>query len=278
MHVLLFYSRQLHTPTNILLLSLAVSDFCVGILIVFQILLIDGCWYLGDLMCVVYYIIDYVITSASVENMVLISVDCYIAVCNPFQYPAMVTHKRACVCVSLCWIFSIVCVFIVFKENLGQPGRFNSCSGECVAGFDAIAGIIDVLFFFIGPVTIIIILYVRVFVVAVSQAYAMRTHVAAVSLQRSVKGNVKRSELKSARTLGVVAAAFLICICPYFFLSVTSGETQLSVSSFAFFLFYLNSCLNPLIYILFYPWFRKSVKHIFTLQILKSGSSEANMM
>ncbi|XP_014864321.1 PREDICTED: trace amine-associated receptor 13c-like [Poecilia mexicana] len=270
--------KQLHTPTNILLLSLAVSDFLVGFLIVFQILLIDGCWYLGDFMCVLYYVVDYVITSASVENMVLISVDCYVAVCNPFQYPTTVTQKRVCVCVSLCWMFSAVCVFIVFKENLGQPGRFNSCVGECVVGFDEAAGIIDVLFFFIGPVTIIIILYVRVFVVAVSQARAMRARVAAISLQGSVRGNVKRSELKSARTLGVVAAAFLICICPYFFLSVTGGETQFSASSFAFFLFYLNSCLNPLIYVLFFPWFRKTIKLIFTLQILKAGSSQANIM
>ncbi|XP_015260647.1 PREDICTED: trace amine-associated receptor 13c-like [Cyprinodon variegatus] len=270
--------KQLHTPTNILLLSLAVSDFFVGFLIIFQILLIDGCWYLGDLMCIIYYIIDYIITSASVENMVLISVDCYVAVCNPFQYPTTITQKRVCVCVSLCWMFSTVCVFIVFKGNLEQPGRFNSCSGECVAVFDQVAGLIDILFFCIGPVTVIIILYVRVFVVAVSQARAMRSHVIAISLQSTVKVNLKKSELKSARTLGVVACTFLICICPYFFLSLTSEGTELNVLSFAFFLFYLNSCLNPIIYIIFYPWFRKSIKLIFTLQILKPGSSEFNLV
>lgn len=273
----LFSSRQLHTPTNLLLLSLAASDFLVGFLVVFQILLVDGCWYLGDLVCILYNVLDYVITSASVETMVLISIDCYVAVCEPFQYPVKVTQKRVCICVSGCWIFSSLFVFVVMKENLGQPGRLNSCSGQCVVVFDHIAGLVDILFFFVGPVTVIVVLYVKVFVTAVAQARSMRSHAAAVALRGSVRVTARRSELKSARTLGVLGVAFLICLCPYFCLTLTGEETTFSASSFAFVLFYSNSCVNPLIYALFYPWFRKSAKLIFTLQILKTGSSDTSV-
>ncbi|XP_054915941.1 trace amine-associated receptor 13c-like [Poeciliopsis prolifica] len=274
----IYHFKRLHSPANILLLSLAVSDCLVGFLISFQIVLIDGCWYLGDIMCAIYFILDYIITTASIGTMVLISIDRYVAICYPLRYPSKVTTERAKMCVSLFWMCSILYHCILLRDNLQHPGRYNSCSGECVVFLDYIEGIFDLLSSFICPVTVIIILYVRVFVVVVSQARAMQSHVAAVSVQGSVKVTAKKSEMKAAITLGVVVVVFLICTCPYFCVSLIAEDTAVSASSVAFLLFYFNSTLNPLIYALFYPWFRKSVKLIFTLQILKPESCDTIMI
>ncbi|XP_067372067.1 trace amine-associated receptor 13c-like [Channa argus] len=273
-------SRQLHTPTNLLLLSLAVSDFFVGFDMLFQILLINGCWLLGDLMCTLYIVFDYVVTCTSIGIMVLISIDRYVAICDPLHYSTRFSPRRVQICVSLCWVLSFSYAVIVMKDVLKQPGRYISCVGECVMPCDIIHQLTDFIFTFLIPITVIIILYMRVFVVAVSQARAMRSHVAAVSHQRSVKVTVKKSELKAAGTLGVVIVVFLICICPYFCVTVKGQDTFVSASSVTFLLclYDSNSCLNPLIYALFYPWFRKSIKLIFTLQILKPGSCETNML
>ncbi|XP_038579478.1 trace amine-associated receptor 13c-like [Micropterus salmoides] len=270
--------RQLHTPTNLLLLSLAVSDFLVGLLVMpCQILLTEPCWLLGDLVCVLYYFINFITICASMVSMVLISVDRYVAICYPLHYPTKITAKRVQICVFLCWGYSVFYSVVLLYDNLKQPGKFNSCYGECVIN---IIGAVDLVFTFIIPITAIIILYVRVFVVAVSQARAMRSNIRAIKLSRSATVTAKKSELKAARTLGVIVAVFLMCYCPYYCVSLSGFKLILGSSTEVLmgFLVFFNSCLNPLIYAFFYPWFRKSVKLIVTLEILQPHSCGANIM
>nr|XP_020443965.1 trace amine-associated receptor 13c-like [Monopterus albus] len=270
--------KQLHSPTNLLILSLAISDFFVSFLLMFQIMLIDGCWYLGDTMCLLYCVLSYIISFSSVGTMVLISVDRYVAICDPLHYSTKVTSERVQICVSVCWFISLFYLIVQIKDNLNQPGRYNSCIGECVIVLNLTERLTDLISTFIIPITVIIVLYMRVFVVAVSQARAMRSHIAAVTLKSSV--SAKKSELKAARTLGVVIVVFLLCICPYFCTTLIGELTLLNTSSagFVICLVYFNSCLNPIIYALFYPWFRKSIKLVITLQILKPGSSQTNIL
>ncbi|KAF7641578.1 hypothetical protein LDENG_00277120, partial [Lucifuga dentata] len=129
-----------------------------------QILLKEGCWFLGDLMCALYLVIAYVITSALIGIMVFISVDRYVAICDPLRYPTKVTQKRVKIYICLCWLFSAIAPFLLLKDNLIEPGKYNSCIGECVIFVSYIEGIIDIILYFIGPVTVIVVLYMRVFV------------------------------------------------------------------------------------------------------------------
>uniref|UniRef100_A0A3P9HEX0 G-protein coupled receptors family 1 profile domain-containing protein n=1 Tax=Oryzias latipes TaxID=8090 RepID=A0A3P9HEX0_ORYLA len=271
--------RQLHTPTNLLLLSLAVSDFLIGFFVMpIRILLTEGCWVLGTFMCGLYTFTAFVLTSVSVGHMVLISADRYVAICDPLRYPTKVTLRRVQVCVCLCWAASAFYNGVILKDFLEDPDRYNLCLGECVLFIEYITGAFDVVITFFGPIIVIVVLYTRVFVVAVSHARAMRSHI--VSLQSSGHLSVKKSELKAAAALGVVVFMFLVCFCPYFYPDI-AGLAYKSNNYFAIFfiwLFYINSCLNPVIYAFFYPWFRKSLKSIVTLQILQPDSSDANIL
>ncbi|XP_029980173.1 trace amine-associated receptor 13c-like [Sphaeramia orbicularis] len=172
--------RQLHTPTNLLLLSLAVSDLFVGLVMIpGEILRNMTCWFLGDSMCSFYSFFAWLSVSASVGDMVLISVDRYVAICDPLHYT-------------------------------------NKVTGECVISLTVVAEVVDLVSTFILPICAIIALYMSVFVVAVSQARAMRSHITSITAQRSGKAVANKSELKAARSLGVLVVVFLICFCPYY--------------------------------------------------------------
>ncbi|XP_026231415.1 trace amine-associated receptor 13c-like [Anabas testudineus] len=272
--------RQLHKPTNLLLLSLSVSDLLVG-LVNFpgEILRKISCWFLGDLVCSLYKCVATVSVSSSVGNMVLISVDRYVLICDPLHYPTRVTVGRVELTIFLCWFCSNLHSSVLINYKEFQRDNYISCYGECVFVINNVGAVFDVVVTFIIPVSFIIVLYLRVFVVAVSQARAMRSHITAVKLQRTVAVTVKRSELKSARTLGVLISVFLICFCPFYCVALAgSNLLNTSYGIFVFCLLCFNSCLNPVIYALFYSWFRRAVKLIVTLQILQPGSCEANIL
>ncbi|XP_028991998.2 trace amine-associated receptor 13c-like [Betta splendens] len=272
-YVLLCPCRQLHTPTNLLLLSLAVSDFLMGLVVTpLQVYRRISCWYLGNHICFLQGYVTFSIISASIAGMVLISADRYAAICDPLHYSTRVTVSRVKKCVCLCWFCAFTYNIILFREELIKPGLYNSCYGMCVVYIDRIMSYVDVALTFVVPFSSIIFLYMRVFLTAVSQARAMRSHVAAVTLHHS---GTKRSELKAARTLGVVVAWFLICFLPYYLLTLIPYTLP---AVFSLFLLCLSPFLNPVIYALFYPWFRKALRLIFSLQILQPGSCETNML
>ncbi|XP_015246190.1 PREDICTED: trace amine-associated receptor 13c-like [Cyprinodon variegatus] len=270
--------RKLHSPTNLLLLSLAVSDFFIGLLMFFHIVQINGCWLLGDSFCVIFHYLAYIFANASTGTMVMISIDRYVAICYPLHYNTKITQKKVQICVSLCWTWSVVFQSLNLMDNFKQPGMYNSCLGECVIVFNYIGGMVDLILSFVVPITVMLVLYLRIFVVAVSQIRAIHSHTAGLTLHGSV--NVWKSEIKVAGSLGVVVIVFLICLLPAFCVTLTGQDTLLNTSAAAFviILFDFNSCLNPIIYAFFYSWFRKAIKLILTLKILQSDSCDMDIL
>lgn len=272
--------RQLHTPTNALLLSLAVADLVVGLLVmpVEGLRYMDTCWLLGRLMCTLTPYVSYCLLSASVGHMVLISIDRYVAICDPLLYSTKITLNRVKVLICLCWACSFIYNGLILLEHIGQPDRFSSCHGDCMVVISHISGTVDLFITFVGPCTVMVILYMRVFVVAISQVRVIRLQAAATAV--SAAPTAKKSERKAARTLGVVIAVFLICFCPYYYPALTGEDTSNSLSYFAAvsWIMLMNSCMNPLIYALFYCWFRKATKLIFTLRILQPHSQKTQIL
>uniref|UniRef100_A0A674PKY8 G-protein coupled receptors family 1 profile domain-containing protein n=1 Tax=Takifugu rubripes TaxID=31033 RepID=A0A674PKY8_TAKRU len=242
---------------------MAVSDLLVGLAVMpFMIVTLDSCRCISSFICFLSQLLSFVLTSASVGNMVLISVDRYVAICCPLRYSS-ITPNTVKICVSVCWTSSIIYNLILLKDNLLHLDFSSSCHKKCPLYKNYILGITDIIITFYGPLTVIIVLYARVFVVAVTQARAMRSQ---VSTAGSKTVSSMKSELRAARTLGIIILFFLICFFPYYISALILQESNEDLTGYIL-LFYCNSTINPIVYAFFYPWFRNSVKLIVSLSV-----------
>lgn len=227
-------------------------------------------------VCTLQIMLSLIITSASIGNMVLISVDRYLAICYPLQYSLVLTTGRVKVAVSLCWLISLVYNLAITSDML-SPSHFllKSCPEKCRYHQSDDVDLADFVISLFSPLTVIIVLYTRVFVVAVSQVRVLRAQVS-VAQRRTV--TIKRSNLKAARTLGVVLMVFILTFFAHYIPQMLGIDGDSFSYVFQLWLFYSNSTVNPIIYALLYPWFRKAIRMIVSLQIVRAHSRDSPIL
>ncbi|XP_036406484.1 trace amine-associated receptor 13c-like [Megalops cyprinoides] len=278
--------KQLHTPTNLLLLSLAVADFLVGVTVMpFQFIgLIESHWCFGTLYCIIFIAATLILTCVSIYNVACIAVDRYFALCNPFLYSTRITVNVASMIISCLWLFSVIysMVLLYFNVNITDMTEIIECTGSCPVKINDMWAVVDLFLVFIVPCSTIIIMYMKVFAIAKRHANNIRC----VQEQNNAKSTRKMhsvaSERKAAKTLGILVSAFLLCIIPYYiviflYLHMKKPSTYLALMNMSC-LAFLNSSINPIIYALFHSWFQRCVKLIVTLRICRSESSLMNVL
>uniref|UniRef100_A0A8C1W4L9 Trace amine-associated receptor 13c-like n=1 Tax=Cyprinus carpio TaxID=7962 RepID=A0A8C1W4L9_CYPCA len=265
--------KKLHTPTNLIILSLAVADMLFGLVMPIEASrLIEICWYFGDTFCGLSLIITGLLISVSLSNLVLIAVDRYVAVCHPLLYPQKITTTKTLISICLSWVFSTTysTAFVINNGYFDISRKSDMCYGECTIMNDFAWRVTDLIVSFIFPCILIISLYLRIFYVVHQQVKVINT------LMKDGKcvneGSVRRkSESKAALTLGIIVTVYLLCWIPY---NISVSSTTINVLTWFVF---SNSGLNPMVYALFYPWFKKTVKLILTLKIFQAASSLVNI-
>uniref|UniRef100_A0A8C4RI88 G-protein coupled receptors family 1 profile domain-containing protein n=1 Tax=Erpetoichthys calabaricus TaxID=27687 RepID=A0A8C4RI88_ERPCA len=277
--------RQLHTPTNLFVLSLAVSDFLSGFLILPAkfIEVINNCWYFGDVFCPYYMTYLNFLPFVSVLNLVTISFDRYLAVCNPFFYSTYVTNSVAGICIIFIWLLAF---FYTYAFLVHTRGSFIThwCVGMCRFLNYSDWWMIHYTLTFLLPMMIIICLYSVIFVTARRHIKAINCMMKKTKLADSKKTQLsKSSERKAAKTLGIVVIAFIVLCSPGFVFIVfqmffeINSENLLPLRLALTYLSTMNYSIDPIIYALFYPWFRKYLKMMVTLEIFKSSQLMTNL-
>lgn len=259
------YFRQLHTPTNYLILSLAVADLLVGALVLLfnMALTVQSCIYFEDLVCKMRRSLDISLMTTSILNLCCISIDRYYAVCQPLTYRTKMNVTVVSIMILSSWTISSLSGFGIIFVGL----RNTVCEGRCFIFHIPNSNVIGTVVSFYLPVFIMLCIYLKIFSVAKKQAR---------SIQGAKAGATTiKMERKATKTLAIVMGVFLFCWTP-FFISITFNPLSnysipSPVTETLVWLGWSNSMLNPFVYCYFYSWFRSAFRIIISGKILNSN-------
>ncbi|XP_026197739.1 trace amine-associated receptor 1-like [Anabas testudineus] len=269
--IAIIYFKQLHTPTNYLVLSLAVTDLLVGVLVFpFNMAFtVTFCWYDENVFCKIRGTFDMLLSTCSIMNLCCISVDRYYAVCQPLTYRTKINDHVAAVMILMSWGFSAVFAVAFSVAQLYY---------ETSAVLFLMGKIIGPLFSFYLPLVIMLCIYLNILIVAQRQARSIQS----TTFQSTKSGaTVNKMERKATKTLAIVMGVFLISWAPFFlcytFQLVSFGGVPIYVIESLNWLTLSNSMFNPFIYALFYSWFRTAFRMIISGKIFQEDFSNTKL-
>ncbi|MPC68531.1 Alpha-2C adrenergic receptor [Portunus trituberculatus] len=138
--------KALKNITNWFIASLAVSDFLLGLVIMpFSLAnLLMGYWMFGDLWCELHAAIDVLLSTASINNICLISLDRYWSITHAVDYLKKRTPERAAIMIVAVWVFSgLVSIppLLGWKE-VRAPEQFPKCTVSVMDSLSRASGVL----------------------------------------------------------------------------------------------------------------------------------------
>ncbi|XP_077992849.1 histamine H2 receptor-like [Glandiceps talaboti] len=267
-------NRKLRTVTNFFVVSLAVADLLVGLLVLpfsatYE---IKREWPFGVILCNIWISMDVLLCTVSILNLFAISLDRYIAITRPMRYPLIMTTGRASVTLVLIWSISFLVSFLPIHMGWNtSDGRIQNIDSPEKCDFDVSNRtyvLIDGLGTFFIPLFIMLFTYFRIFRIAREQVKRICTQTK-VECQNHQMRSHDVDEHKATKTLAVVLGAFTICWVPYFILFILrafiyDADEEVNYDLYSVFLWmgYFNSTLNPSVYTVLNHEFRTAFKDI----------------
>ncbi|XP_076165998.1 uncharacterized protein LOC143145981 [Ptiloglossa arizonensis] len=209
-----FYKyKRLRTASNYLLVSLAVSDFGVGLFMPFGVYLElvglpeDGV----STLCIIPYCVAIALCSVSVLVTVAIAVDRLTSLAQPLRYKNIITHSNIEKYIALFWIYAIAVGFspLIYAKAI----RGNQQYGEsCRFGAAVLPPVRVFLVVAVWAPSALVLLGCYMYVYLVARAHARAIYTVELSFRHQTQ---TMALPRYGQTLAVTVGAFLILWLPF---------------------------------------------------------------
>lgn len=275
--------RRLRSVTNYFIVSLAVADLTVAVLVMpYSVLYqIEGRWRFGWTFCHFWISCDVTCCTASILHLCLISIDRYLAITEPLTYRTRMPKRRAILLIIGVWSCSGAISFVpIYLGWFYDPRRrsmvTNAEATSCLLHPNWKYAVVSSCTSFYLPLVVMAAVYARIFQIAKRQAEEIdfleksfrQTNPQRVSARLSKRSMRVRRESKAIKTLGTLMGLFCVCWIPFFVMYLVTpfcGEgcpIDMEVEAAVTWLGYCNSFINPCVYAFLNKDFRNAFKKI----------------
>uniref|UniRef100_A0A336LQE0 CSON000692 protein n=1 Tax=Culicoides sonorensis TaxID=179676 RepID=A0A336LQE0_CULSO len=270
-------NKSMHTATNYYLFSLAISDFVLLVSSVPVEMFII--WYkhpyvFGETFCILRGVAAEASANATVLTILVFTIERYVAICHPFLSHTLSKLSRAVKLIIIVWIVS-------FAYAIPQALQFGVVKimnvERCVVTRVIIQHSFELstFLFFFAPMTLITVLYILIGLKLRASTRMKREN---GSMQKRIHSTTQ-STRRVIKMLVCVVVAFFFCWAPfhaqrliyiygtntnYMALDPMMLKLYTVMTYISGVLYYLSTCINPLLYNIMSRKFRGAFKE--TLQ------------
>ena len=275
--IIVYKEKALRTPINILIVNMAISDLLFSIIhfpALFVKLNTASHWLpsgpLGQALCRLKYFAYHASSTVSIQSLVLIAVDRFVAVVFPLR-PSLISSKRCRLFILVIWVVAMaVCCpqLLVWKVVENTEGLV--CQREWNNKFRASSSIKNYI-----RVMIIVFIYVPLVLIAILY-FSIAVRIKSQKIPGEPSVNARKQRLKRERNALKMSVAivfvFAVCWLPFsivvFLLLFSSDSAMMPSCAFqysahiAIFLVRSYCAVNPCICFIFSSNYRQGLKNL----------------
>ena len=251
------FKRRLRVNNNWFVLSLAVSDFCIGLFIT-----------TSGVACTFQFRCDWRLQTtfynflffASTLNLWAMAIDRYIGILHSLRYKSLMTTKRVAAMIAMSWVISFVGAFVrlLWLDNK----HFNQ-------RIDKYYRLVIDLFFGVVSCVVLGAIYLRI--LFISRTLARKAAAQLAQINYNYCPNIPTSEArgkKSTKLLGAVVLLFVLCYSLSIYISFClifnlHSAVKPLIMRISLLLVHFNSAVNFVVYAFMKKDIRLELRRLF---------------